>query len=549
MPGYIGYTPQFNPVSLQEYMYVPTMTINEYKEAEKEFNDYQDKVAAVEALAGNNKKAMNIINQYKTYLGDAADGMTNGIKNVDSYKAARQARNYYRNSVMKLEPAITAFQNAQKTRAAKDDGTLIGPELSLDTYIDNPLYEDRFVHGSAIQKEAMQAAAAASARRKSERTPSKALGNQYWQLGSQVGFTPDEVNAWLADPTNNPELTTIANQIAEKYGEFDMNKVGQYITRGILDGIAYDNKTTYQTNKAYDAEYDYNIWKRKKQFEAEQAKATQGGEEQPVRRMPAKTNPIEGASTKAQRYAEFNQLLNEIKINPSILTASKPDPKLIENVISYDGVYKPEDQQKLNRYNRAKAQYDKRQRYNELLKELKQDYPVLNTDIKVSGMTTNQFGVPVPILSYDERLDNLTADIANRTAGYTFNATDAAYKQIVTGIPTFANIQGSDDKNTYIKDEKGKPVKNSKLRDIDFEKADVVFEDNQLQLRYDGNTYILEPGIFGYNDKAMRTELDKLWNSGRFDEYNEYMYFYLESIADDARNKIKGQSNTDSKLD
>lgn len=546
MPGYIGYRPQFQPISLQEYLAVPTMIVNDYEEAEKEFNEYQDKVAAVEALAGNNEKAMNIINQYKNYLGSAADGLTNGVKNVDSYKAAKQARNYYRNSVMKLEPAITAYQNAQKTRAAKDDGTLIGPELSLDNYIDNPLYEDRFVHGSTIQKEAMQAAAQASARRKSEKIPSKALGNQYWQLGTQMGFTPDEVNAWLADPTSSPELTAIANQIADKYGEFDMNKVGQYITRGILDGIAYDNKTTYQSNKAYDAEYDYNIWKRKKQFELEQATKNQ---EQPVRRMPAKTNPIEGADTKAKRYAEFNQLFTEIKNHPSILTAEKPKKDLGIDVEatkeSSEGViYKTNPN-----YQREYNKYSKRKRFEKLLEELKQDYPDLNTNIQISDMTTNQFGMQTPVLNYDQRLDSLTADIANRTAGYTFNATDAAYKQIVTGIPTFANIQGSDDKNAYIKDEKGKPVKNKKLRDIDFEKADVVFEDNQLQLRYDGNTYILEPGIFGYDDKMMREELDRLWNSGRFDEYNEYMYKYLESTADEARSKIKGQSNTNSKLE
>ena len=51
MPGYIGYRPQFNPISLQEYLTVPTMIIEDYKEAEKEFNDYQDKVAVIEALA------------------------------------------------------------------------------------------------------------------------------------------------------------------------------------------------------------------------------------------------------------------------------------------------------------------------------------------------------------------------------------------------------------------------------------------------------------------------------------------------------------------
>lgn len=548
MPGYIGYTPQFKPISLQEYLAVPEMIINDYKEAEKEFNEYQDKVAAVEALAGNNEKAMNIINQYKNYLGEAADSLNdNGVKNSDNYRAAKNARNYYRNSVMKLEPAIKNFQEAQKTRAAKDDGTLIGPELKLDNYIDNPLYEDRFVHGSAIQAEAMKAAAAASARRKSEKAPTKALGNQKWALGYEAGFSPEEVQAWLNNPSSSPELTTIANQIAEKYGEYDPYKVGQYITRGILDGIAYDNKTIYEDNDAYKYSMDYSNWVRKQKYISDHTPKPE--EETSTTRLPQRFNPIEGGNSKASEYNEFKTLLDEIKANPTILNTQKPS-KTIAQITQYANASDKNKQQDNAKIRRQWDAYNKKQRFIELRDKIAKERGISNTmriePVKTkTGLAGNE--METYNLIYDNRFDNLVSNMAERSIGYTFDVTPSANEQIFQDMIKYSGAN-ADGENSFILDEDGDKVDNEDIRKLDPNKTQYIVEDGIMWMISDGERYIVEPGAFGPMDAINRKQIKAVYDSGDIDTYNDLIQKHMDNISLKARTKAKGQSNTNSKI-
>ena len=77
----------------------------------------------------------------------------------------------------------------------------------------------------------------------------------------------------------------------------------------------------------------------------------------------------------------------------------------------------------------------------------------------------------------------------------------------------------------------------------------ITVEDNIVYMKHKGKVYILEPGVFGVEDPAMREALDELWENGQFDLYTDRMTKYLKLIADEARRKAKGQSNTDSKLE
>lgn len=542
MPGYIGYTPQFKPISLQEYLQVPSMIINEYKEAEKEFNEYQDKVAAVEALAGNNEKAMNIINQYKSYLGDATNSISdNGVKNVDSYSAAKKARNYYRNSVMKLEPAITSFQNAQKARAAKDDGTIIGNELSLDTYIDNPLYEDKFVNGSVIQQEAMKAAAAASARRKSDPHRFKGKGFQgYMGIQSEAGYSPQELELWMSGKIDLPELRDIAKQIASKYGEYDREKIGQYITRGIIDGIAYDNKVDFKSDPVFNANLELDTWKKKKMMEL--GLTQDGNTDESVTRLPERHNPLEGAKSKSGRYKEYYDLVKYFDNHRSLLNM-KPltdaelfemnNAKRLKGHINQLSGNKEENEKRIRDLINRKEKYDKLQRYKELEKEVRADHPEWFDKITGSLLETD-----------------LLTNIADRTTGYTFNITPKAKEQLLNSINTYTNT-ANDGENRFIVDEKGRKVKNSTIRELKPEEIEFVVEDNIMYMFANGKAYILNPGTFGRFDSIARDskgELASLYNSGQFDEYNSLIQAYMKDIINDARAKAVGQSETSSKL-
>ena len=152
-------------------------------------------------------------------------------------------------------------------------------------------------------------------------------------------------------------------------------------------------------------------------------------------------------------------------------------------------------------------------------------------------------------MHYDTRLDNITTNLAERTAGFTFKTTNAANEQIIADIKRYANIQDEGENNLIKNNDKRKTkAKNSDLQDINADNTQVTVEDNVFYLKHKGKVYILEPGVFGIEDAATREALDELWESGQFDTYTDRMTKYLKLIADNARRKAKGQSNTDSKL-
>ena len=260
MPGYIGFTPQFNPISLQDYLTVPMMVLNEYNKAEEQYNETANKAEALKALLGernsNNEAGWQIVDKYESLVKDAADAMAaTGIQGPEGYRQAKKAGTYYRQNMLPLESGINALQTDEKELRARDkDGTLVRKRrYSLNDYIKNPNLRSDSVLGSSIQNEAMKAAATASARRKQENQPHTALGGQYWQLGSVTGFSPNEVQDWLADRNSSPELNEIYNGIAKKFVDagYDIRDIDDYITRGIYDGITYDNKIEYKDNKQW----------------------------------------------------------------------------------------------------------------------------------------------------------------------------------------------------------------------------------------------------------------------------------------------------------
>ena len=170
MPGYIGYTPQFNPISLQDYMAVPTMIMSEYAKAEDAYNETATKAEALKALLGernaDNEAGWKIVDNYERQLGDIANTIAQGIQGPEAYRQARSASRYYRENMLPLESGIPAYQKELEKWNA--DPTMIGNKPLLESYIKNPLYRAQMMSGNAIQAEAMKAAATASDRKKQE---------------------------------------------------------------------------------------------------------------------------------------------------------------------------------------------------------------------------------------------------------------------------------------------------------------------------------------------------------------------------------------------
>lgn len=530
MPKYIGYTPTFTPLSVNEYLQVPQAIINEYKEAEKTFNDYQDKKAAIAALAGDNEKAKAIMQNYDDQTQAVAEAIANGgIQDASQYRQAKQARQYYREYVMPLEPAITNYQTAQQVRAKRDDGTIIGPDLSLDTYIDNPLYQDAFVNGSNIQAEAMKAAMASSARRKQQKIDEQVRNGQYWKDTDITGYAPEEVKAWFSGNSDLPELDEIVSQISNKYGMYDQDKVKEFIVRGISDGLQYDQKSSYALNQATTASLQAR-------YASRQSSSNSGNDNYNV-----------GNNVLTPRWSEANITPQQKKLNASIEELNKLNEQVKANPKLLDPSYHEDDSQD------KKAEVFRKQ-YANAAKEVGDNLDAAGISGKEVQWThkTHKNKNGQSYKSYYINT-NLVKNAFEFKGGYNMTIKDPGWKDIMNNIPYSAGFNGElKGDNNHIKEYDSKhgtlkAVKNKKLREIDWDKCRLYIKDNQWRTEYDGHTYVIPLNILDEeiasapiqlaNGKTMTQvqALKFLWESHDYVQYNAL----INKVANDLANKTR----------
>ena len=256
MPGYIGFRPQFNPISLQDYLAVPTAIIGEYAKAEDAYNETATKAEALKALLGernaDNEAGWKIVDNYEKQLGDIANNIAQGIQGPEAYKQARGAQRYYRENMLPLESGIPAYQ--EEIKKWNTDPTMIGNKPVLESYIKNPLYRAQMMSGNAIQQEAMKAAATASSRRKQETADKLIRNGQYYSYYDLEGFNPEEQQAYMLNSELVPELKQLEDSITDKYKQQGYNDADarRYAKLGIMEGITYDRKRHDAENKAYE---------------------------------------------------------------------------------------------------------------------------------------------------------------------------------------------------------------------------------------------------------------------------------------------------------
>ena len=559
MPKYIGYTPTFTPLSVNEYLQVPQAIINEYKEAEKTFNDYQDKKAAIAALAGDNEKAKDIMQNYDDQTQAVAEAIANGgIQDASQYRQAKQARQYYREYVMPLEPAITNYQTAQQVRAKRDDGTIIGPDLSLDTYIDNPLYQDAFVNGSNIQAEAMKAAMASSARRKQQKIDEQVRNGQYWKDTDITGYAPEEVKAWFSGNSDLPELDEIVSQISNKYGMYDQDKVKEFIVRGIYDGIQYDQKSHYASNQATMASLQARY--------APRPSSNSGSDD----------NYNIGNNVLTPRWSQATITHQQRKLNDSIENLNKLNAQVKANPKLLDPYYHQYETIMIQQGDSQVAQeYDVaarfRKKYADAAKKVGDNLyaaGIKGAEVQwTQKIHKNKEGKSYASYYINQ---NLIKNAFELRGGYNMTIKGPGWKDIMGNIPYTAGFNGeSGGDNNHIKEYDSKhgtlkAVKNKKLREIDWDKCRLYIKDNQWRTESDGHTYVIPLNILDEeiasapiqlaNGKTMTTvqALKFLWDSHDYVQYNALINEVANDLASKTRTYFQttgGTSAHDQNLD
>lgn len=140
MPSYIGYRPQFNPVSLQEYLAVPTMIQQEFDTYEDKYNENLDKLAVLEGMTDESTRYLT--DNYRDKLSNAADIITGKSGSLsDLRRQISNARQYYRETAPRLTNAYNKRQAALKAQQdilLKDPSAVTTKVGNMQSFMDNP---------------------------------------------------------------------------------------------------------------------------------------------------------------------------------------------------------------------------------------------------------------------------------------------------------------------------------------------------------------------------------------------------------------------------
>lgn len=140
MPSYIGFRPQFNPVSLQEYLAVPTMIQQEFDTYEDKYNENLDKLAILEGMTDESTRYLT--NRYKDKLSNVADIISGKSGNLSDLRSQiNDARQYYRETAPRLTNAYNKRQAALKAQQdilLKDPSAVTTKVGNMQSFIDNP---------------------------------------------------------------------------------------------------------------------------------------------------------------------------------------------------------------------------------------------------------------------------------------------------------------------------------------------------------------------------------------------------------------------------
>ena len=194
--------------------------------------------------------------KYRQYLADIdkqVDDLTRYGMTPQSRSGLMNLFRDYNRAIKPVKTGVNAYQNYQKIRLQKDDGTLLGDPLTVQDFIENPERPYTFTKGSDVYNEAAKGAAALAHSRKQRSNPKLILGGQRYEMIDQTGYSPQEIQAWSKGELALPELDNLVESLGAKYKNVSKEELTPYILRGINDGMnaTYDIKYHDVENKNY----------------------------------------------------------------------------------------------------------------------------------------------------------------------------------------------------------------------------------------------------------------------------------------------------------
>lgn len=192
---------------------------------------------------------------YSEDLQNQANALLRNGLSAGSRQSLMNLRRRYNQEVVPIQAAATrkeAMMKEQRDAMAKDQTLRFDNDfstMSLDQLVNNPSMTYQSLSGAQISKMTSDIVSSYAKSIMSDPQLSKVMGNQYWQVRQQMGYTPEQIVAEAAnDPTAPAELRAVRESIHNQLSSnkaYSKDWVDSYINAGMSSAVG-------QTHISYD---------------------------------------------------------------------------------------------------------------------------------------------------------------------------------------------------------------------------------------------------------------------------------------------------------
>lgn len=216
----------FKPFSYQELMAPVTRMSDYHEKLAQEYDTLSSQADILEAMGKDDRdKESGAYSKYKAYsdsLRKEADDLYRYGLNVESRRRLSDIRRRYNTDIVPIQNAWNKRQEevkAQQDLMAKNPGIMFtrdANQTSIDAYIDNPMGGYQTINPDNIYKDMYTAAKNLEKQIRSGHV--EGIDPYTSRYVEQYGLDPTIINEWISDPTKNPTLTAMMNQVLQKNG-------------------------------------------------------------------------------------------------------------------------------------------------------------------------------------------------------------------------------------------------------------------------------------------------------------------------------------------
>lgn len=238
---------KFNPLSFDEMAKPLIMYKQEADKLEEEMNKYEEQGDVIGSLINptSDIEANKLYTTFKNNAISATNDFYNNGLNSNTRKNLLNLKRNYAENMTKIQAAYAAREAERKLQTemrAKDPTMMFSRNAnyeSLDSYLTGKQPTSIPVSGDYLYQQGLRAGAAASSRQDISVEAKKELGNTYWRLKTEQGFTDTEALDYMEKhPMFGTIISTIkAGSNIDKLSPADQEIASKSIINGFLTGM------------------------------------------------------------------------------------------------------------------------------------------------------------------------------------------------------------------------------------------------------------------------------------------------------------------------